>query len=76
MALPRMEYPAISERVERMGVQKLRLCEATGLSYPGLNDKLSGKTEFTLTEALALARFFGTSVEELAGEPRNPELLP
>lgn len=76
MALPRMKYPAISRRVERMGVSKMRMCEVTGLSYTGLNDKLEGKTEFTLTEALALARFFGTSVEKLAGKPRKPDRLP
>lgn len=71
MALPRMEYPAIAERVGRMGIPKSRMCEVIGVTRHGLSDKLSGRTEFTLTEALALARFFGTSVEELAGAPRG-----
>lgn len=72
MALPRMEYPSIRERIERMGIAKSRLCGAIGVTRHALSDKLGGKTEFTLTEALKLARFFGTSVEELAGTPRYP----
>mgnify|MGYP003104288685 CR=1 FL=1 len=73
MALPRKAYPAITERVERMGIPKSRLCEAISVTYPALSDKLGGRTEFTLTEALRLARFFGVSVEELVGDAADPE---
>lgn len=76
MALPRVEYPAIKKRVRESALSDERVCCELGLSISSLRNKLAGRTEFTLTEALALARLLGTSVEELAGSPREPARLP
>ena len=67
MALHRVRYPTIAGRIGRMGIPKERVARELGITSKSLSDKLGGTTEFTLTEALLLARFFGVSVEELAG---------
>lgn len=67
MALQRVRYPTIAGRIGRMGIPKERVARELGITSKSLSDKLGGTTEFTLTEALLLARFFGVSVEELAG---------
>lgn len=67
MALQRVRYPTIARRIRRMGIPKERVARELGITSKSLSDKLGGTTEFTLTEALLLARFFGVSVEELAG---------
>ena len=67
MALQRVRYPTIARRIRRMGIPKERIARELGITSKSLSDKLGGTTEFTLTESLLLARFFGMSVEELAG---------
>lgn len=43
------------------------LAKILGISTVCLGDKLSGKTDWTWTQAKTLAEFFGCSLDELAG---------
>ncbi len=64
---------SIRERVgafiERTGMTKAELANQLGMSRVSLHSKLSGQTEFRLSEAERLAEILGCSVDDLRISP-------
>lgn len=64
---------SIKERVgayiERTGTTKGELASQLGMSRVSLHSKLTGQTEFRLSEAERLADILGCSVDELRVSP-------
>ena len=64
---------SIRERVgafiERTGMTKAELASQLGMSRVSLHSKLSGQTEFRLSEAERLAEILGCSVDDLRISP-------
>lgn len=61
----------VTGRLADIGKTKTELAGACGFSTVSLASKLSGKTEFTLGEAIAMADFIGCTLEELASFVRR-----
>ena len=59
---------------EQLGVTKQAMADRLGLSWDGLNNKLIGKYEFDLDEIVAIADWWGVSIDELIGRtvPKSP----
>lgn len=64
---------SIRERVgafiERTGMTKAELANQLGMSRVSLHSKLSGQTEFRLSEAERLAEILGCTVDDLRISP-------
>lgn len=64
---------SIKERVgayiERTGTTKGELAQKLGMSRVTLHSKLTGQTEFRLSEAERLAQILGCSVDDLRVSP-------
>ena len=64
---------SIKERVgayiERTGTTKSELAQKLGMSRVTLHSKLTGQTEFRLSEAERLAHILGCSVDDLRVSP-------
>jgi DNA-binding XRE family transcriptional regulator len=64
---------SIKERVgayiERTGTTKSELAQKLGMSRVTLHSKLTGQTEFRLSEAERLAQILGCSVDDLRVSP-------
>jgi len=60
----------------RMGVTKTAMADRLGLSWDGLNNKLTGKSEFDLDEIIAVADWWGVPIDDLIGRtvPKYPVL--
>ena len=67
MAFENRHYPAIDARRHDMGVSKQSVADRLNLSWQSTDEKLSGKVEFDLTEVIALADWWGLSIDELVG---------
>jgi hypothetical protein len=76
MALQTNGYPSIDAFRESLGIPKSKVAEILGLSWEATNRKLTGQVEFNLTEVLALADWWGVSIDELVGRkvPVHPIL--
>lgn len=63
----RVLYPTLVGEIAKRGIKKYALAEGVGMSDRMLRNKLSGKTPFSLPEALAIKnRFFPDfTVEDL-----------
>lgn len=68
-----IKLDSIKERVgayiERTGTTKGELASQLGMSRVSLHSKLTGQTEFRLSEAERLANILGCSVDELRVSP-------
>ena len=68
-----IKLDSIKERVgayiERTGTTKGELASQLGMSRVSLRSKLTGQTEFRLSEAERLANILGCSVDELRVSP-------
>ena len=63
-----MDYAShVDEFRERLGVTKQAMADRLGLSWDGLNNKLTGKYEFDLDEIVAVADWWGVSIDDLIG---------
>lgn len=63
-----MDYAShVDEFRERLGVTKQAMADRIGLSWDGLNNKLTGKYEFDLDEIVAIADWWGVSIDDLIG---------
>lgn len=64
---------AIRERVgaylERDGETKKMLAHSLDMSTTSLNNKLTGVTEFTVSEAIQLSKILGCTLSELTHSP-------
>lgn len=73
-----MHYPAIEARRVELGATKQAVADRLGLSWEQANKKLSGEVEFSLTEVLELAVWWGLCLDELVGReiPKCPLYRP
>jgi len=55
-------YKHIETQIIVSGISKRELAERLGISYNTLNQKLNGKSSFTLNEATELRRLLNTDV--------------
>ncbi len=78
MSMENRHYPAIEAKRAELGIPKARVAEKLELSWEGLDAKLCGEREFTLTEILALSEWWGICADELVGRmvPGCPVLRP
>ena len=64
---------SIRERVgaytERTGTTKAELADSLGMSRVTLHNKLNGLSEFSLSEAVQLAKILGCTVDDLRTSP-------
>lgn len=60
-------YPNLKAEMARISMTALELAELIGMPYSTLNQKLSGKSEFTVGEAFKIRKALGVNipVEEL-----------
>lgn len=66
----------VNEFRERLGITKRAMADRLGLSWDGLNNKLTGKYEFNLDEIVAIADWWGVNIDDLIGRtaPEFPVL--
>lgn len=67
MALGTVSYPSIEDRRASFGTPKQEMAQWLSLSKSGLQLKLTGQCEFTLTEARIIADHWMLSLDELIG---------
>jgi hypothetical protein len=54
-----IKFPILTGEIARRGIRKSVIAQRLGIEYKSLNNKLSGRTEFTWAELLAIqAEFF------------------
>lgn len=63
----------IAEAVRRSGRRHRHLAEALGLAQPAFSDRMRGRTRWTLTEAVDLARLLGVPLDELVAPATRQE---
>lgn len=56
---------AVDAERERRGVTKQAVADRLGLSWEGANKKLTGQTEFSLSELVSLADWWGVCLDQL-----------
>lgn len=54
----------LKEFIERSGISLTNIAKALNITYVALNNKLKGKFDFTLEEALKLKRILGLTQSE------------
>lgn len=66
----------VDEFREHLGITKQAVADRLGLSWDGLNNKLTGKYEFDLDEIVSIADWWGVSIDDLIGRtvPEFPVL--
>lgn len=69
MSMENKHYPAIEAKRVELGIPKTKVAEKLELSWEGLDAKLAGEREFTLTEILTLADWWGICSDDLVGRP-------
>lgn len=57
----------IDETRNKLGVTKAAMAAKLGLSWDGLNNKLTGKSEFDLDEVATIADWWGVAIDDLVG---------
>ena len=74
MALETVSYPSIEDMRADFGTPKQEMAQWLSLSKSGLQLKLSGQCEFTLTEARIIADHWRLSLDDLIGRtvPSRP----
>ena len=50
---------------DKLGITKQAMADRLGLSWDGLNNKLTGKYEFDLSEIVTIADWWGVSIDDL-----------
>ncbi|WP_433674810.1 helix-turn-helix domain-containing protein [Microbacterium gorillae] len=60
---------AVRDAIAEVGRSKISLSQETGITYPTLNRKLSGKTEFSFSELLLLAEALGVCPSQFTPPP-------
>ena len=60
-----LDFPKINERVEDLGIKQNVMAKKLGISTSTVSDKLRGKSEWTLSEGVALAEWLGVPLEVL-----------
>lgn len=66
-------YPLLNKKLEEKDVKRPQLSEELGITQKSLFNKLNGKTEFVLSEALKIKEIAapGESLEELFKRNEN-----
>lgn len=64
----RLKFPKINEQVHRLGIKQKVMAEAIGIPTSTLSDRLAGRTEWTLSEGVAIAKWLGVSLDELTAQ--------
>ncbi len=66
-------YPLLNKKLEEKDVKRPQLSEELGITQKSLFNKLNGKTEFVLSEALKIKEIVapGESLEELFKRNEN-----
>jgi transcriptional regulator with XRE-family HTH domain len=59
---------AIRAEMARHGRTQREMADLLGLTQPTVSGRMSGRTDFTITELRAVARWLGVSVSALIGE--------
>ena len=69
-------YQNVDVTRDKLGITKQAMADRLGLSWDGLNNKLTGKYEFGLDEIVAIADWWGVSIDDLIGRtvPEFPVL--
>lgn len=57
-------YPAIEARRDDLGVPKQKMANKLEISLSGLENKLSGRTEFKFSEIVTLSDWWNTPVSQ------------
>lgn len=65
MAIPNIIFPVLRERVKEREDSAKTLATDLEVSYWSILNKLSGKTSFTLPEAIKLSDRYNTPVDDL-----------
>lgn len=60
-----MNYDLLNNAVSSSGLKKSHICEVLGITYQGLTNKMSGKTEFTAAEIRQLSTLLNLSSSDM-----------
>lgn len=77
----RPQYPELEAEIARRGVKKKDIADQIGIGYKALSNKLTGKADFKMSEALAIHRGFFPDMDILVlfrisntqGQKQKPE---
>ena len=50
-------FPILEAEIARRGIKKKDIAKALGLSNKGMSNKMTGKTELTLSEIIGIQKF-------------------
>lgn len=67
MALKSVCYPSIDAKRKELGLTKNAVAKRLGTTWKTLDKKLEGRGEFSVTEIMTLADWWGLSMDELVG---------
>lgn len=71
MSMETVHYPSIDAKREHLGVTKQAVADRLDLSWEQTRKKLAGEVEFSLSEVLVLADWWGVGTDELVGRERK-----
>ena len=63
----RNHYELIESKRRSLGITKQAVAQKLHISWAAADSKLSGRTEFDLSEAITIADWWGMTVDELVG---------
>ena len=65
-------FPLIEQKRADLGTSKVRMADKLGISVQALDNKMTGKSEFTGSEIRTLAIWWNTSADYLMSEAVEP----
>ncbi len=71
-----MKYPRIRDLREDHDWNQTQVAKKLGMSQTGYSKYETGENDIPTQVLIALARIYGTSVDYLLGETKNPERYP
>lgn len=76
-AIESMPYSqAIDEFRKDLGVTKQAVANRLGITWNAVDAKLTGRTEFNISEVSSLADWWGVSIDRLIGRPFSEQTRP
>ena len=71
-----MKYPRIRDLREDRGWNQTQVAKMLGMSQTGYSKYETGENDIPTQVLIQLARIYGTSIDYLLGETRNPQRYP
>ena len=71
-----MKYPRIRDLREDRDWNQTQVAKMLGMSQTGYSKYETGKNDIPTQVLIQLARIYGTSIDYLLGETRNPQRYP